>query len=266
MTTTRLNSQGDEEVEMQNSDQNPNGDNAALLLQTLARAASDPNADIDKVERLFAMHERLVEAQAKTDFFAALSSAQQEMRPVLKNAKNDMTRSRYATYAQLDEAVRPIYTRHGIGVTFSTASPNPDVVRIIATASKGGYSRDYQIDMPADGKGARGNTVMTRTHALGSATTYGQRYLLKLIFNLAETSDANDDDGNAASRVECEPISAEQEKAIYGLIADSDTQIGTFLKYFQIHSIEEMRTDQFGKAVAMLERKIELKQQTRDDA
>src|SRR5690606_15862485 len=50
--------------------------------------------------------------------------------------------------------------------------------------------------MPADGKGAKGGDVMTKTHAAGSAMSYGQRYLLKLIFNVAIGE--NDDDGNSA--------------------------------------------------------------------
>jgi hypothetical protein len=62
-------------------------------------------------------------------------------------------------------------------------------------AHRDGYSREYSIDMPADGKGARGNDVMTKTHATGSATTYGRRYLLMMIFNLS----VEDDDGNAAA-------------------------------------------------------------------
>jgi hypothetical protein len=44
---------------------------------------------------------------------------------------------------------------------------------------------DHRIDMPADGKGAKGGDVMTKTHAMGAAASYGQRYLLKLIFNIA---------------------------------------------------------------------------------
>jgi hypothetical protein len=50
--------------------------------------------------------------------------------------------------------------------------------------------------MPADGKGAKGGDVMTRTHATGSALSYGMRYLLKMIFNVAVGED--DDDGNDA--------------------------------------------------------------------
>jgi hypothetical protein len=49
--------------------------------------------------------------------------------------------------------------------------------------------------MPVDGKGARGGDVMTKTHAMGSGISYGMRYLLRMIFNLAIDQD---DDGNAA--------------------------------------------------------------------
>jgi hypothetical protein len=64
-------------------------------------------------------------------------------------------------------------------------------------AHRDGFSRRYQIDMPIDTKGARGGDVMTRTHATGSAYTYGKRYLLIGMFNLAID---DDDDGNVAGR------------------------------------------------------------------
>ena len=38
---------------------------------------------------------------------------------------------------------------------------------------------------------------MTKTHAFGSGTSYGMRYLLKMIFNIAIGEE--DDDGNAAT-------------------------------------------------------------------
>ena len=47
------------------------------------------------------------------------------------------------------------------------------------------------------GKGAKGGDVMTKTHAFGSGTSYGMRYLLKMIFNVAIGEE--DDDGNSAS-------------------------------------------------------------------
>jgi hypothetical protein len=95
-----------------------------------------------------------------------------------------------------DRALRPIYTKHGFSLSFDTADGAPaDHVRVVcrsrtATAT----SEPPHLDMPADGKGAKGGDVMTKTHAIGAAVTYGKRYLLGMIFNIAV---GEDDDGNA---------------------------------------------------------------------
>src|SRR6185436_6685763 len=91
---------------------------------------------------------------------------------------------------------RPIYTKHGFALSFNTAEGAPEnYVRVVCNVSHdGGHSRQFQIDMPADGKGAKGGDVMTKTHAVGSGMTYGMRYLLKMIFNVAIGED--DTDGN----------------------------------------------------------------------
>ena len=48
-----------------------------------------------------------------------------------------------------------------------------------------------------NGKGAKGGDVMTRTHATGAALSYGMRYLLRMIFNVAVGE--GDTDGNGAT-------------------------------------------------------------------
>jgi hypothetical protein len=67
---------------------------------------------------------------------------------------------------------------------------------VLAYVSLGGYTRQYQTDEACDGKGPKGNDVMTKTHAKGSAHTYGKRNLLKDIFNLVTGDEVDDDDGN----------------------------------------------------------------------
>ena len=169
-------------------------DNVALMFERLAR---DPNASVEKIERLMALWERGEARKAEAAFNAAMSAAQREMRPIAADANNPQTRSRYASYAQLDRALRPIYTDHGFGLSFDTGdSPLEQHVRVLCYAAHAvGYSRTYHVDMPADGKGAKGGDVMTKTHATGAALSYGMRYLLKMIFNVA-VGEA-DDDGNS---------------------------------------------------------------------
>lgn len=164
------------------------------------RWAKDPDVSVEKIERLMALFERTEAKRAEASFNTAMSQAQKQMRPVAADADNPQTKSRYASYEALDRVLRPIYTDQGFGLSFDTGEPPAaDYVRVLCYVThQGGHSRTYHADMPADGKGAKGGDVMTKTHAVGSAMSYGMRYLLKMIFNVAVGED--DDDGNAAGR------------------------------------------------------------------
>ena len=173
---------------------------AAAMISMIERMAKDPTVDVEKMARILEMRYQLQQQQALTEFNNALAEAQAEMDPVRKDCQNPQTRSRYASFYALDEAVRPVYTSKGLTVSFDTdpANSKPGEIMVLAYVSLGGYTRTYRIPMPNDGIGAKGGMVMTKTHAMGSAITYGRRYLLSAIFNIA-TADS-DDDGNAASR------------------------------------------------------------------
>ena len=166
------------------------------IFAIIERLSKDPAFDVDKMERLINMHERAKAGNARAEFDQAMSLAQQEMMAIRTNAKSD--KGKYANYAALDKAIRPIYTKHGFSVSFDTDPGAPELtVRLVATvAHSGGHRERRQLDVPADGKGAKGGDVMTKTHATASAITYGKRYLSSMIWNLAVD---NDDDGNAAS-------------------------------------------------------------------
>lgn len=179
----------------------PSQPESATILSVISRAASDPSVDIDKMERLLQMHRDMEHRQAEADFNSAMSRVQSHMGRIGTDKRNDQTRSNYATYAKLDRALRPIYTNEGFALSFGTDPLEIEgFVRVTCHVSHtGGFTRKYSIDMASDGKGAKGNDVMTKTHAIGSATQYGMRYLLKMIFNVAIGEE--DDDGNAAGNV-----------------------------------------------------------------
>jgi hypothetical protein len=193
---------------------------ATILGFTAEQIAALP---VDKLDHLMRLQERVRSDDARKAYNAAMSAAQSEMGRISTDAVNPQTRSRYASYGQLDKALRPIYSRHGFAVSFNTAdSPLEQHVRVLATVTHSeGHERDYQADIPCDGKGPKGNDVMSKTHAAGSAMSYGQRYLFKLIWNVAIGE--NDDDGNAAA--------APQNGDVNALIPDADAdQILALLK------------------------------------
>jgi hypothetical protein len=162
----------------------------------IERAAFDPEFKVEKLQALLDMKDTQEMREAERRFSSALVAAQAEMEPIRTDADNPQTRSRYATYAALDRAIRPHYTAHGLAPSFGTEPLDGDKIRVYAILShKDGGARRYQIDMPCETKGIRGSDMMTKTHSIGSAFTYGKRYLLLGMFNLS----TEDDDGNAAS-------------------------------------------------------------------
>jgi hypothetical protein len=181
------------------------------------------------------------------------------MRPVATDASNPQTRSRYASYFALDKAVRPIYTKHGFALSFNTAEGAPaGEVRVVCFVSHGkGHTRTYHADMPADGKGAKGGDVMTRTHATGSAFSYGQRYLLKMIFNIAIGAD---DDGNSAGG-RPDRISDEQASNLRDLAIEASADLPRFLTYMSkvagrdVASLADISIKHFPAAVTALNMK-----------
>ena len=170
---------------------------ASPMLAMIERAARDPSVDVDKLERLMLMQERMQAKMAESAFNDAMSDAQARMRTIGADANNPQTRSKYASYGKLDSVLRPIYTDNGFSLSFDTGKDAPaDCIRVLCYVShKAGFSRTYHVDMPADGKGAKGGDVMTKTHAVGAGMSYGMRYLLKMVFNVAVGED--DVDGNA---------------------------------------------------------------------
>lgn len=224
---------------------------ADALITAIERAARDPSVDIVKLKELFAMRKEIAREAAEAVFNAAMTEAQKEMRPIAADAENPQTRSKYATYAKLDRALRPIYTKHGFAISYDEGdSPKADHVRCLAYVSHaGGFTRTYRRDMPADGKGAKGGDVMTKTHAVGAAHSYGDRYLLKGIFNIAVGED--DKDGN-----DPEPaLSEEQVANLEALLTEVNANKPAFLKWLKVNSLSEIYARNYDFCVKSIEAK-----------
>lgn len=225
---------------------------AVSILQVIERAARSPDVDVEKMSRLLDMHERIVGRQAETAFNEALNQAQARVSRVGADATNPQTHSRYASYPALDRALRPIWTELGFSLSFDTAdAPQPEYVRVVCHVShRAGHTRTYHADMPADGKGAKGGDVMTKTHATGSAVSYGMRYLLKMIFNVAVGED--DDDGNAAG---IEYITEQQAADLLALATEAKADLPLFLKFIGATEFKTIPAAKYKKAIAALEAK-----------
>ncbi|MFQ5622420.1 MAG: ERF family protein [Paracoccaceae bacterium] len=222
-------------------------DNGSLL-SAITRAAADPAIDVDKMMKLSEMYERLEGQRAQREYNAAMAEVQAEMQHVVKDATNPQTRSKYATYAALDAALRPIYAHHGFSVSFDTAEAKEGHLGVVCLIGhRSGHTKSYRADIPVSTTGLQGKANMTLTHATGSAMTYGRRYLLEMAFNIVRS----DDDGNAAGG----SISQDQHDELLALLGETGADHGKFLAYFKIPSLDRLPAKDLDRAMKLLDQK-----------
>ncbi len=195
------------------------------ILAVISRAATDPNIDIDKMERLLEMQTKLLERAAKEAYSRALAQTQAEIPVIRKDSHNPHTQSNYASFGAINSVLMPIYAKHGFSLSFGT---NPSQIenhlQIFCNVShEQGHTEHYSYDLPYDGTGLRGNANKSAIHASASTVSYGQRYLTTMIFNVA----TSDDDALTASTATLPPngITDETvEEIIKGLDITGKTQ------------------------------------------
>lgn len=167
------------------------------MIQAAFQSAIENKQGLEVVDRILEQQKWMIQHKEEQDFNEALRRIQDKLKPITKRGKNAQTNSKYAKAEDIDEAIESLLNEERMVLTFEPEPhPQPMMVRIVGVLSLGAYSRRYPLDMPADGQGAKGGGVMTRTHATGSAITYAKRYLKNMIFNLRFSE--KDDDGNLA--------------------------------------------------------------------
>lgn len=216
----------------------------SALLSMIERVARDPTADIDKIERLYAMHERAETSRKQVAYNAAMSATQSEMEPIVKNKENTHTGARYADLFAIADKALPIANAHGLALSFSQYhSEEPNCIGIEChVMHAAGHSEKYRYDVPVDAAGSGGKVNKTATQAFGSTFTYGRRYAVMNVFNIAVT----DNDGNAAT------LSDTQVKAIEDLLKQTGANREAFLGMGGFENVTDIPQSQFNAAIAKL--------------
>lgn len=154
------------------------------------RLVRDPSVDVDKLERLMAMHERMLAQQAKAAFYADFAQMQARLPTVQERGRTN--NGAYATHEDIVEAVRPVLQEFGFILTFRTTYPDPATVKVVGVlAHRAGHAEETEFVAKPDNSGNK-NAIQ----ALGSAQSYGQRYTTRALLNIASRED--DDDGRKA--------------------------------------------------------------------
>jgi hypothetical protein len=226
-------------------------DLAGGILTVIARAASDPSVDVDKLARLLEMQERVLQREAERTYADAMEAAQAEMRPVVKNKANSETKSKYADLEAVSAAIDPIIYKHGFSLSFGTDNSElPGHYRVTCKVRhRGGHTDTAFADVPIDNIGPKGSKNKTDTHGFGSALSYGRRYLKLLIFDVA----TKDDDGNRAGNGT--PVNAEQLAKLQTMIDNVGADTIRFCRHMKVPDLKSLPARRFEEAMKALEAK-----------
>lgn len=165
---------------------------ASSMLEFIQRAASDASVDMDKLERLILMSEKMQAKSAEQSFNAAMAQMQCEIPTVGEGGLNTHTGNSYSTLDDINAALKPIMHRHGFAITFKVDHVGAGVKVTGILMHSAGHREDTTMFLPMDiGKGR--NDVQ----AVGSSVTYARRYVMCALLNIT-TGETRDDDGVGA--------------------------------------------------------------------
>jgi hypothetical protein len=238
-----MSNQAIQKIEPQQGGQIVPLNDGAALMAVIAKAATDPNCDVDKMERLFALHREMQSQQAVVEYNTALSEMQTEL-PSIAERGNAAGRYTFALWEDINAAIKPVLQRHGFALTFRTDFT--DGIAVTGVLShKAGHSESTTIKLPADPSGNK-NAVQ----AVASSVSYGKRYTAGALLNL--TSHGEDDDAYTAA---VERINDEQAATIRDMLEATGSDARKFLAWLKVDSIEAIPAKAYQTALTALRQK-----------
>lgn len=226
---------------------------AGSVLAVISRAAADPATDVDKLERLLGMYERITARSAQAEFTTALAEMQPGL-PVIGHKGEILNKagnvvSTYARWEDINDAIRPVLAEHGFALSFRIGRADdgrPSVTGVLS--HRAGHREETTMTLPVDDSGFK-NAIQS----VGSSVSYGKRYTTLALLNI--TSRGEDDDGRTAGSGE--PISEEQRDELLDFIERHEFHVDKFCRYFRVKSVGELPAKDLKRAWHELRRAAE---------
>lgn len=179
---------------VQTTDKLPATEQTSGLIRMIEQVSINPEMDVNKLEKLLDVQERILDRQAEQEFQAAMAAMQADLPIVERNGEikvQGQVRSRFAKFEDINRACLPVLQRHGFSITFETNQGQGFVAVIGVLRHSSGHKESTMLQIPLDTSGSK-NSVQ----AVGSSVSYGKRYVMSALLNINTTDD--DDDGVAA--------------------------------------------------------------------
>lgn len=218
---------------------------SGAIFAIIERAARDPNVDIDKMERLLLMQERVLARNAKAAFASALAEMQPKLPVIGRRGVNTNTKQAYAKWEDIAESIAPVLAAHGFALTFKVNRADGMVSVTGFLFHEQGHSEETTLDLPVD-TGPGRNAVQ----AVGSSVSYGKRYVAGALLNFV-SRDMPDDDGNTSTDAPAF-ITDEQVVQLRELLDAKGADTAKFLKFIKLERLEQIHASAFQRVIDLV--------------
>ena len=227
-------------------------DFAGQLMQVVRE---NPTAGAENIRAMLDAAERMAKWQAEQAFNAAF--ARLKFPPFVKSAKGHA--GKYAPLDDIQAVIDPILAAEGMTLTYSSGPANEkgEIPTFGILSHVGGHSRQGVIYLPPDVTPTRsGSTTMNALQSVGSATSYGMRYVAKLMLNLRFIGE--DKDGAMKGDYITEKQAQSIEDIIFELAPDEEGRSrirSKMLATFDAKVLADLHRANFQPAMNLLEAK-----------
>jgi hypothetical protein len=148
--------------------------------------------------------------------------------------------------------LKPIREKYGFSESFGVEPelPAPNLMMMYSDVTHkteaGSHRRRFHLPMSISGEGPKGGGVMTAAQAVGNGSSYGMRYLEKLIWKIPMLVDKDDNDGNQIRATVSDAEKANLEKMLRPF---DDFRKKKFLEKFKIDSLADLPKSQYNRAI-----------------
>lgn len=226
----------------------------ATILGMIDRIMTMPDMPVERIEQMFALHQKVQADQARKNFDAAFAEMQPNLPVIGKRGKGH--NSKYAKWEDIVEQVQPVLSSYGFGISFRTTDAGGKLRVTAILSHRDGHREENYHDLPADKSGNKNDI-----QAIGSSTSYGKRYAACSLLNIVSREE--DDDGQAGGSA---LISEEQADELMRLIRDTNTKPDQFTKLAKVETISDIKAANFDILKGLLETKKKNLQKAQSEA
>jgi hypothetical protein len=183
----------------------PPTESPSTVLALIEKLALDPGADVEKLDRMMAMYERLKAKEAELAYNAAKGRILKKLARIKivknKSALYEIEKGKpqrgafeafkYAPLEEIDKHLRPLLAEEDMDLSYSDEPREGDGILIRGRLKHlpGGHYEDSFMPAPPDTTGGKSDV-----QAVGSTNSFLRRYVACNIFNIVVVGD--DDDGS----------------------------------------------------------------------